>query len=181
MDTSDTIYQDNLFLSSLACSVLGTSVSHQLLKSVHLNFPHLAFFSCNNQYATQQISTQELYLVWLRALTAQRTPQKTVQTTQDELVNIIYMAEATQRLALHNNDKALRAQHDRANPTMTRHEEHHHRTAKLKMQLDFTKVNLGQRQSKSQVFQKLLQICVARQQDSQKDRDSFPGNTGMFC
>ena len=29
--------------------------------------------------------------------------------TQDELVNIIYMAEATQRLALHNNDKASRA------------------------------------------------------------------------
>lgn len=29
--------------------------------------------------------------------------------TQDELVNIIYMAEATQKLDLHNNDKASRA------------------------------------------------------------------------
>lgn len=35
--------------------------------------------------------------------------QRTMQRTQDELVNIIYMAEATQRLALHNNDKASRA------------------------------------------------------------------------
>lgn len=54
-------------------------------------------------------STQEVYLVWLRALTAKRTAQRRVQTTQDELMNIIYMAEAIQKLALHNNDTALGA------------------------------------------------------------------------
>lgn len=54
--------------------------------------------------------TQEAALVWLRpALTAECTALRTVQTTQDELVNIIYIAEATQRPALHNNDKASRA------------------------------------------------------------------------
>lgn len=53
--------------------------------------------------------SQEQYLVRLTATTAECTAQGTVQTTQDELVNIIYMAEATQWLALHNNDKASRA------------------------------------------------------------------------
>lgn len=37
---------------------------------------------------------------------------------QDELVNIIYMAEPTQKLALHNNDKASRAYHCSTNCTV---------------------------------------------------------------
>lgn len=172
---------------SLACFMSRAGRSHHLLKSA------ITFFLCNtSSLCHQQVSSRHCDFNSVtvcgvdKSSAAECTAQTTVQTTQDELVNIIYMAEATQRPALHNNDKALRAQHTSAYCNTTYHEGLITIKKKnLMMQLDFTNVNIG---DISRALKGLKNLSRSQATTNPvglhniiwKDR-AFPGNTGMFC
>lgn len=68
--TLDSVCLDNLSLSSLVCSMLGTGLSHMLFKSALTFFHSLEFFLCNTPYATWQVSSRhsvaESYYCWMR-------------------------------------------------------------------------------------------------------------------